>query len=154
VLLIVAVAGLFSWFLTVEGTATPVGVKLFSVSENELIFLLVVNLFLLVLGLFPAPLSAMIMSIPLVVPKLTALGLHPVHIGVIMFFNLIIGLLTPPLGLTIYITRDISGASICDIVWDMLPYYGVLVLPLLVVIYQWSLRSGCRTRHCSLLSRQ
>jgi tripartite ATP-independent transporter DctM subunit len=133
ILVLLAGASLFSYVITLERTAVAFTSLLLGATSDPILLLLLVNVMLLVLGLFLEPLSAMIISIPLVLPPLTDAGIDPVHIGVVMVFNLMIGLLTPPLGLSIYLASDIADAEITDTIRDMAPYYAVILLTLLVV---------------------
>jgi len=135
VMLIVIGAVLFQWVLTIERTPDALAEILLQLSGNMILLLIVINIFLLILGLFLEPLSAMVISIPLVVPPLVEVGLDPVHIGVIMVFNLMIGLVTPPLGLSVFITSDISGVPVADVVSELKPYYVILVLTLLLITF-------------------
>lgn len=133
ILILLAGASLFSYVITLEGTAATFSSLLLGTSNNPIVLLLMVNIMLLVLGLFLEPLSAMLISIPLVLPPLTDAGVDPVHIGVIMVFNLMIGLLTPPLGLSVYLASDIADAEFSKTLADLGPYYGVLLLTLLII---------------------
>lgn len=133
ILVLLATAGIFAKVITLERTHIMMAELLFSVSQDPLILLLLVNLMLLVMGLFMEPLSAMLISIPLVVPTLTEVGVDPVHIGVIMVFNLMIGLVTPPLGLSLFLASDIAGAEYEDTMRELIPYYVVLIVTLAIL---------------------
>jgi len=135
VLIILAAASLFAWVLAIEGTAAIFANLLFSVSENTLVLLLLLNVMLLILGLFLEPVSALLISIPLVVPPFTSLGVDPVHLGIIMVFNLMIGLITPPLGLSLYVASDVGKIPIAEIVAELKPYYVVLIITLLIITF-------------------
>jgi tripartite ATP-independent transporter DctM subunit len=135
ILILLASASLFSRVITLEGTANTFGSALLGVSSDPLVLLILVNVLLLILGLFLEPLSAMLITIPLVVPTLTQAGVDPVHIGVIMVFNLMLGLLTPPLGLSVYLASDIADAEIEDTLFELTPYYVVLMLTLVLITF-------------------
>jgi tripartite ATP-independent transporter DctM subunit len=135
ILVIVAGAALFSWILTVERMPSLISNVLFSISENPVIILLMVNIFLLIVGMFLEPISALVMTIPLIVPTLLQAGYDPIHIGIIMVFNLMIGLLTPPMGLLLFLSSDLSGAPPEDIIVSLKPYYVTLIVALLVVSF-------------------
>lgn len=139
VVFILATAGVFSWIITVEGVTRDMSTFLLSVSSNPIVLLLLVNVLLLVLGLFLDPLASLVLTVPLVVPPLTQVGLDPVHIGVIMIFNLMIGLLTPPLGLSLFVASDVSGTPVEDIISRIVPYWAALLAALLVVTFVPSL---------------
>jgi tripartite ATP-independent transporter DctM subunit len=133
VLFILMAASLFGWIVSYERVPGLVGDLLLSVTTDTLVLLVLMNLVLLVIGLFLEPLSALVMAIPVFVPPLTGLGVDPVHLGVIMVLNLMVGLLTPPIGLSLYLTSDLSGASVESIVSELRPYYVTLLLVLLLV---------------------
>ncbi|KTG10584.1 ABC transporter permease [Haloprofundus marisrubri] len=135
VVIILGSAGLFSWVIAAENVDNIFATLLFSVSQNPLVVLLLVNILLLVLGLFLDPIAAMIMSIPIVVPPLTQLGIDPVHIGVIMVFNLMLGLLTPPLGLSIFLSADVADVPVSEVIKETKAYYVLLLVVLLVITY-------------------
>ncbi|MEF8813856.1 MAG: TRAP transporter large permease subunit, partial [Halovenus sp.] len=135
VLFILATAGVFSWIITVEGVTREMGDLLLTFSADPIILLLVVNLMLLVLGLFLDPLASLVLTVPLVVPPLTQAGLDPVHIGVVMILNLMIGLLTPPLGLSIFVASDVAGVPVSGIIPKLVPYWIALLVALLVVSF-------------------
>lgn len=135
VLFILAGAGIFSFILTIEGVPRLIGEFLFDYTTNPLILLLIVNIILLLLGMFIEPLSAMIMGIPVFVPPLVQLGVDPVQVGVIVVLNLMIGLLTPPLGLVLFVGSDIAEAPVENIVSELKPYYVGLIIVLLAVTF-------------------
>lgn len=135
VLFILATAGVFSWIITVEGVTREMGSFLLSISGDPIVLLLVVNVMLLVLGLFLDPLASLVLTVPLVVPPLTQVGLNPVHIGVIMILNLMIGLLTPPLGLSIFVASDVAEVPVSGIISKIVPYWIALLLALLIVTF-------------------
>lgn len=135
ILIILASAALFSWVLTVERTADVVAVMMFSISENPLVLLLLLNVILIVLGLVLEPISALLISIPLFVPPLVEVGVDPVHLGIIMVFNLMIGLLTPPVGLTLFVASDVGDVPVPEIISELLPYYVILIVSLLLITF-------------------
>jgi tripartite ATP-independent transporter DctM subunit len=135
IIVILAAAGLFSWVIAAENVDALFATYLFSISENPLVVILLVNVLLILLGLFLEPIAAMIMSIPIVVPPLVELGFDPVHIGVVVVFNLMVGLLTPPLGLSIFLSADIADTPVERVIQQVKPYYVVLVIVLLILSY-------------------
>lgn len=135
ILVILAAAGLFNWIMAAESVQVLISGLLFSISENPVIVLLLVNLFLLVLGLFLEPIAAMVLSVPIVLPPLTELGYDPVHIGVIVTFNLMIGLLTPPLGLSIFLCADMAEVDVVEVIKELRVYYVALLSMLLLITF-------------------
>jgi len=135
ILVLLATAGIFAQVITRERTHILLADALFTISTDPIVLLIMVNLLLILLGLFMEPLSAMLITIPVVVPTLTQVGVDPIHVGVIMVFNLMIGLITPPLGLSLFLASDIAGAEYEDTMRDLSPYYIVLLLTLAVVTF-------------------
>jgi tripartite ATP-independent transporter DctM subunit len=134
ILFILAGASLFGWALTIEQAAQDLSNILFSVSSDPLILLIVISIILLISGLILEPMAVMIMTIPLFVPPLSRLGVDPVHFGVVMVYVLMVGLITPPFGLSLYISSDISGEPHDEIVKQLKPYYIVFIVILLALI--------------------
>ena len=135
VILILAAAAVFSFVLSVEGIDVLFAELVFSVSENALVVLLLVNALLLFIGLFLDPIAALVMMTPIVFPVLFEIGVDPVQIGVIMVFNLMLGLLTPPLGLSVYLSADIADVPIGSVFRETKSYYIILLVALLIVTF-------------------
>ena len=135
VILILAAAALFSFVMSVEQIDTLFAEALFSISDSTIIVLLLVNVVLLVIGLFLDPVAALVMMTPIVFPTLVEAGVNPIHIGVIMVFNLMLGLLTPPLGLSVYLSSNIADAPVSSVFNEVRPYWLFLAGALLVITY-------------------
>jgi len=135
IVLIVSAAAVFSWVLSVESIDTLFADFVFSISQDPLVVLLLVNALLLFIGLFLDPIAALVMMTPIVFPVLFEVGVDPVQIGVIVVFNLMLGLLTPPLGLSVYLSADIADVSVGSVFREVRVYYVVLLVALLVVTF-------------------
>lgn len=135
VLVILGAAGLFAFVLSIERIDQQFADILFSISEEPAIVLFMVIVLVLALGLVLDPLAALVMITPVVVPPLTAVGYDPVHMGVVIVYGLMIGLLTPPLGLSVYLSADIAGADPIEVFRSTVPFYGILLAGLFLVAY-------------------
>ncbi|MEF8781959.1 MAG: TRAP transporter large permease [Haloarculaceae archaeon] len=135
IVLIVSAAAVFSYVLSVENIDSLFAEFVFSVSQDPIVILLLVNALLLFMGLFLDPIAALVMMTPIVFPVLFEVGVDPVQIGVIMVFNLMLGLLTPPLGLSVYLSADIADTSVGSVFREVRVYYAVLLLALLIVTF-------------------
>jgi tripartite ATP-independent transporter DctM subunit len=135
IVLIVSAAAVFSYVLSVESIDSLFAEFVFSISQDPIVVLLLVNALLLFMGLFLDPIAALVMMTPIVFPVLFEVGVDPVQIGVIMVFNLMLGLLTPPLGLSVYLSADIADVSVGSVFREVRVYYAVLLLALLVVTF-------------------
>jgi tripartite ATP-independent transporter DctM subunit len=135
ILLIVAVAALFGWILSVEGVPQKLTSLMLQVSTNPLVLLLLVNVLLLVVGMFLDSTTAILVIAPIIAKPLVAAGVDPVHLGMVVVFNLMIGLLTPPMGLALFLVADIAKVTMKDVLKAMLPYYVPLLVTLLFITY-------------------
>lgn len=134
-LLIVAVAALFGWILSVEGVPQKLTALMLSISSNPYVLLFLVNLLLLAVGMFLDSTTAILVIAPIIAKPLVAAGVDPVHLGMVVVFNLMIGLLTPPMGLALYLLADIARTSMKDVLKAMLPFYVPLGITLLLITY-------------------
>ena len=98
-------------------------------------FLLVVNLLLLIAGNFMEPTGIILILAPILFPIATELGIDPVHLGIIMTVNMEIGMVTPPVGLNLFVTSGITGMSVMHVVRAALPWLSVLLVFLVIVTY-------------------
>lgn len=135
VMFIISSAGLFGWVLTMENIPMKVAQFITSISDNPLIFLLLVNVLLLIVGMFMETNASVIILTPLLVPVAIQLGIDPVHFGIIMIVNLALGMCTPPLGVNLFIAAEIANIRLEQITRGMIPFYIVLVLVLLLITY-------------------
>lgn len=108
---------------------------LLSLSENPLVLLLIINLALLVVGTYMDMTPALLIFTPIFLPVVEDLGMDPVHFGVVMTFNLCIGICTPPVGSALFVGCSVGGVKIGQVLKPMLGFYAVLVALLLLVTY-------------------
>lgn len=135
IVLILSAASVFSYVLSVEAIDTLFAELVFATSQNPIVVLLLVNALLLFMGLFLDPIAALVMMTPIVFPVLTEVGVDPVQAGVIVVFNLMLGLLTPPLGLSVYLSADIAEVDVSSVFRETRVYYLVMVVALLIVTF-------------------
>ena len=127
---LVAASTFYGWVLMRTGLTLKLAAGLIALSENPWVILIVINLFLLVVGCFIDSTVAILILGPLFMPVIGAVGLDPVHFGVVMVLNLMIGLLTPPFGIILFVMAQITGLSFEEIVRATLP----TLVPLMVVL--------------------
>jgi C4-dicarboxylate transporter DctM subunit len=135
IMFILASAGLFGWILTREGIPQEVAQFFMGISDNPLVFLLLVNVFLLVVGMFMETNASIIILAPLLVPVAITLGIDPVHFGIIMIVNLALGMCTPPLGINLFISASLAKINLLQIARGMIPFYIALLVTLLLITY-------------------
>jgi tripartite ATP-independent transporter DctM subunit len=135
ILIIVAVAALFGWILSVEAVPQKITEALLTISKNPYVLLMLVNLLLLVVGMFLDSTTAILVIAPIIAKPLVAAGVDPVHLGMVVVFNLMIGLLTPPMGLALFLVADIAKVSMKEVLREMGPYYVPLIGTLMLITY-------------------
>ncbi|MDC7229434.1 MAG: TRAP transporter large permease [Sphaerochaetaceae bacterium] len=130
-LFIIGTSMLFSYVLIKEGVSTQMATFILGISDNPYIILLVINILLLVLGMFMEPGAILTLMLPVLLPIVKALGLDLVHFGVVMVLNLMIGQVTPPFGVCLFIIADVAKISLNRMYKAILPF----IIPLLVVLF-------------------
>ena len=132
---IIANAMLFAHFLTDEQIPQQITQMIIDANVSPLVFLLIVNIVLLLMGQFMEPSSVVMITVPLLLPIGVALGIDPIHLGVIMVVNMEIGMITPPVGLNLFVASGITGLSLKQVVVASLPMTTVLLIGLMLVTY-------------------
>jgi len=133
ILLIIAVAAMFGWILAVEQVPQAMSRAFLSVSTDPVVLLLLVNVLLLVVGMFLDATTAILVVAPIIAKPLMAAGVDPVHLGMVVVFNLMIGLVTPPMGLALFLVSDIARVPMRDVLREMWPYYVPLLVTLALI---------------------
>lgn len=129
-IMIVASANLFGWIMNYAKVDRYLIDILFSISENKYVILLIINILLLILGMFLEVVSAIMLLLPILAPAVAFLGVHPVHFGIILIINLMIGLLTPPVGFVLYVLSSAAKAP----VYKVFRYIAPWIIPLLIAL--------------------
>ncbi|MEK3935696.1 TRAP transporter large permease [Sporosarcina sp. FSL W7-1349] len=136
VIMVVSAAGvLFGWLATYYNLGQTVHNLLFSLSDNMFVVLIVVNIMLLILGMVLEAIPIILLSVPVLLPILTDLGLDPIHASMIIVVNLMIGLVTPPVGLHLFITASIAKVPITSVIRESTPFMLVLLIVLALVTF-------------------
>ncbi len=135
ILLIVAVAALFGWVLSVEQVPQAMTKVMLSISTDPVLLLLLVNVLLLIVGMFLDSATAILVIAPIIAKPLVAAGVDPVHLGMVVVFNLMIGLVTPPMGLALFLVADIAKVKMKDVLREMMPFYIPLLATLALITF-------------------
>lgn len=133
IMFIVSTASIFAFVLTIEQVPAHMKEFLLGISDNAIIQLLLANLILLIVGMIIEPIAALLVLTPILVPTLTASGVDPIHLGIVIVLNLMIGLLTPPVGMSLYLVSIVSKVPVQKVIKAVLPYFIPLLLALLIV---------------------
>ncbi|RPH50106.1 MAG: TRAP transporter large permease [Desulfobacteraceae bacterium] len=135
VMFIIAFASVFAWVLTTSHYATDLSEKLLLISTNKTVILLFINIILLVAGCFIDAASAYFIFLPIMLPVMRTIGVDPIVFGVFMTVNLAIGMITPPVGLDIFMASNISGVSLKEISIKVMPFILASLIALGLVTY-------------------
>ncbi|MBK9081114.1 MAG: TRAP transporter large permease [Rhizobiales bacterium] len=135
VLFIVTAASIFAWLLTVSQAAQLLSDLILSITQNKWVFLLLVNALLLFIGCFLDTIAAITITVPILLPIALKLGVDPVHFGLIMTLNLMIGLLHPPLGMVLFVLSRVAGLSVERTTMAILPWLIPLFLALAAITF-------------------
>ncbi len=145
VLIIVACAGVFSWVLTVNQVPVKLVAWIQTLALEPWSVLAAINLLLLAVGCFIDPLSAILVFTPLLMPVVKAVGIDPVHFGLVVTVNLAIGLFTPPFGINIFVAQSALGLPLATIYRGIAPFLVLYLVALVLITYVpqislWSMR--------------
>ena len=135
VMFIISAASVFGWLLIQQQIPTKMVEGLMALTSQRWLVLLIVNVILLILGCFMEGIAIMLLTIPVFVPLVTRVGVDPVHFGVIMALNSMIGLLTPPVGMCLYAVSSISKVAIWPLARELWPYIVALTVCLFLITY-------------------
>jgi C4-dicarboxylate transporter DctM subunit len=135
IFIIVAVAGVYSWLLTVSGTSEAASKFVGGLAVSPWVVLLAINLLLLVVGMFLDTASAILIFTPVLVPIARAIGVDPIHFGVILVMNLSLGTFTPPFGVNLFVGQAVLKANLREMYLGVVPFFLVALIALQLVTY-------------------
>jgi tripartite ATP-independent transporter DctM subunit len=135
IMVIVAAAVPFAWVLVSQQVPQQAAMNLAALTSRPALLLLAINVFLLVVGLFMEIFAGMVILVPLFIPIIVAAGIDPVHFGIILVANLVIGALTPPLGVLTFITARVTGTDVGAVFRAVVPFLAGMILVLLLITY-------------------
>lgn len=135
VMFIIAAAGMFGWLLIYIRAPQAIVEGLTALTSSSAMILLIFNVILLVLGCFMEGIAIMLLTVPIFVPVMAKFGIDPVHFGVVMTLNLMIGLLTPPVGMVLYAVSTIAQVPVVRLAWELVPFMIVLGAVLILITY-------------------
>ncbi|AEM42220.1 TRAP transporter large permease [Ketogulonicigenium vulgare] len=131
--MLIAAALVFNYIVTVENIPNSISRFLLGFDLTPLTFLLIVNVILLLIGAVLEGSTIILIIVPVLIPTAAALGIDPIHFGVVVVFNVMIGLVTPPYGLLLFVVKRVSGASMGAILRDTMPFLLGLIAALLLI---------------------
>lgn len=135
ILLIMGVVAAVNWMLTLNGIPQQVSDWVLAYVSSEFTFLILVILLLLVVGFFLEGIAAMLIMVPILHPIAMSFGIDPVHFAIVVIFNLMIGLITPPMGLCLFVADSIAKVGLARLSWTILPFFLVELVVLFIIAF-------------------
>jgi tripartite ATP-independent transporter DctM subunit len=135
VMLLIGTSMAMSWIMTYENIPQTVSAGLIALSDNPVVILLIINVLLLMVGCFMDMTPAVLIFTPIFLPVVVKLGVHPLHFGIIMVFNLCIGLCTPPVGSVLFVGCSVAKIPVMRAIRPLLPMYAAMIVALMLVTY-------------------
>lgn len=135
ILLIICGAAAFSWLVTMMGITEAMAEFLTGITTNKYVMLLILNIAFLIIGMFMEALASLTITIPFLIPLMTAFDIDPLHLGVVLVLNLMIGLSTPPVGTSLFICAKVADITIEKMYKCILPFLIPLIAVLFIITY-------------------
>jgi len=135
IMLIVAAAGLFGWVIAREQGPQAVTEAMLRFTDNPIVFLLLINVVLLITGMVLEPVAGLLITVPVLLPAAIEFGIDPLHLGIVMILNLVLGLLTPPIGLVLYVLSSVTGSSVQTVTRGTIPFLIPLLITLILITF-------------------
>jgi tripartite ATP-independent transporter DctM subunit len=135
VLIIIGMSASFAWVLTIEGVPQAVANWIVSMNLNAWTFLIVINIFLLLFGIFIEPLPGVMVLVPILAPVAAKLGVDPIHFAMVVIFNLTLGMITPPVGGLLFVTSNVSKVPLTELTRELKPFLWAHGLVLVILTF-------------------
>lgn len=133
--LIIGVSASMGWAITTLNIPSMVGNALMSISHTKVVFLILANMILLVMGMFMDNTPSILIMTPILMPVAVSFGVHPVHLGIIIVVNLCIGLITPPVGPVLYVTANVAQVPLSRLFREIYPFVAAEILVLMIITF-------------------
>lgn len=142
VLLIIGMSASFAWILTIEGVPQIVANWIVDMHLNAWTFLIVINVFLLLFGIFIEPLPGVMVLVPILAPVAAKVGVDPIHFAMVVIYNLTLGMITPPVGGLLFVTSNVSRVPLSDLTRELKPFlwahgFVLVILTFVPALSNW-----------------
>ncbi|MCT4348957.1 TRAP transporter large permease [Vibrio splendidus] len=134
-LFLIGASTIMSWAMAFTGLPTMISDWMLSISDNPIIIFILMNLILLIVGMFMDLTPAVLIFTPIFMPIAEHLGMHPIHFAMMIIFNLCIGIATPPVGTALFVGCSVSGSKIENVIRSIMPFCAVLIVTLLAITF-------------------
>jgi len=134
-LFLIGASTIMSWAMAFTGLPTMISDWMLSISDNPIVIFILMNVILLIVGMFMDLTPAVLIFTPIFMPIATTLGMDPIHFAMMIIFNLCIGIATPPVGTALFVGCSVSGSKIEDVIKSIMPFCAVLIVTLLLITF-------------------
>ena len=131
----IGLSSIMSWGMSFTGIPDMIGSGILALTSNRYAILILMNIIILIVGTFMDPTPAILIFTPIFLPVCQSFGMNPIHFGIMISFNLCIGTITPPVGSILFTGCKVGGVSIENVMRQLLPYFFVILLLLILVTY-------------------
>ncbi|MFC1798820.1 TRAP transporter large permease [Thermodesulfobacteriota bacterium] len=135
IMFLISVGSLMGWIITMDGTAEPLAESVLKIASNKYLILIMINIIALVIGCLMEPTPALLVTLPIFSPFITQLNIDPLHFGIMLTFNLCIGMLTPPVGLGLFVMCSITDLKFGLLARAVIPFLFILFIGLMIITY-------------------
>ena len=133
--IIIAMSFGLSYVLTISQVPQKMAAYITGLTSNPLIILMIMNVVFFILGMFMDPTASILIITPILMPIVSSVGIDPIHFGIVMILNLMIGMLTPPVGMCLYTVASIGNVTVDRLIKEMMPFYLLLLIVLMIVTF-------------------
>lgn len=135
IIFLISASSIMSWIMAFTNIPNTLSAALLSITDNPIVLLLMMNLLLMIVGTFMDMTPAILIFTPILLPIVTNFGMNPIHFGIMMVFNLSLGLITPPVGAILFVGTKVANTRLEAVIKELIPFIGVIVLVLLLVTF-------------------
>jgi len=135
VLFLIAGGSVFAWLIALAKLPEAFSELMFTISANKYVILLLINIFLLIQGLFMSATAAVVIVAPMLLKVAETIGVDPIHLGVFLIINIMIGIITPPVGMVLFTVSEVAQIRVESLIRAILPFYIPLLIALFIVVY-------------------
>lgn len=135
IMFLIGVGTAMGWIISAERLPILMSSGLLALTENKFLMLLIINIILLLLGMVLEGIPIKLIMLPILLPIIDMLGIDRIHFGIVMSYNLLLGMITPPVGIGLYVMSSVTNVSVEKIIKDTIPFYLPLVIALILITY-------------------
>lgn len=135
IIILMAMATIFGNIMTIEDVPGTIARTILELTNNKIVILLLINILLLLVGIFMEALAAIVILTPILLPVVVSVGVSPLHFGIIMVVNLAIGFITPPVGVNLFVASGVAQVKLTELSKSVIPMILLMIAVLLVITY-------------------